>query len=457
MRNKFPVARKILLLAGDLLFIIVATYLGFFILFPLNTPQAGLDSFYNLIPVMVITGAFLLNVNGLLSLARKNFSGLAMSLAVTLFKLLIVVMAASFFLKEFAYPRSVLALAVLIQFTFLVIWNYIFWRAEKALVVPKNVLLVGSRDECERIILRLNAYPQLNYNVKYVCTDYEHASWKILIENIDLVIITSDLTLKLKSSIMDFCHTTGKQIFLIPDAYELFCFNIEMDKIDDIPVFRAKYLKPTLEQRILKRALDLSVAILALAFLWPVFIALVIIIKFTSPGPAFYSQIRVGRDEKEFSIYKFRTMEQNAEKLTGPIIALDKDPRITSVGRVIRAMRLDELPQLINVVLGDMSIVGPRPERPFFVNQFKQEISGYHYRHNVKPGITGMAQVHGRYNTLAYDKLIYDLIYIQKGSVVTDLIIMLQTVRVLVSKDSTEGRKDQKGVNLKQYEITHIG
>lgn len=457
MRRNFPVFRKMLLLTGDLVLLISATYLSFFILFPNNAPQSGLDSFYNLIPVTMIAATCLLNINGLLSLARKNFSALMMSLAVTLFKLLIVIMAAGFLFKEFAFPRSVLILSVLLQFIFIVIWKYLFWRAEKALIVPKNVLLIGSRAECERIILRLNAYPQLNYNVKYVCTDCEHASWKEFIQNIDLVIITSDLNLKSKANILDFCHTTGKQIFLIPDSYELFCFNIEMDKIDDIPVFRAKYLKPTLEQRILKRAIDLTVSIVALALLWPVFITLAIVIKITSRGPVFYSQIRTGRDEQVFSIYKFRTMVPNAEEFTGPVLATEKDPRITFIGRLMRATRLDELPQLINVLIGDMSIVGPRPERPFFVEQFKQEIPGYHYRHNVKPGITGMAQVHGKYNTLAYDKLVYDLIYIQKCSIVTDLIIMLQTVRVLLSKSSTEGKKVEKKIDLAKYEITHVG
>lgn len=457
MRKNFPVFRKILLLTGDLVLLISATYLSFFILFPNNAPQSGLDSFYNLIPVTMIAGTCLLNINGLLSLARKNFSALMMSLAVTLFKLLIVIMAAGFLFKEFAFPRSVLILSVLLQFIFMAIWNYLFWRAEKALIVPKNVLLIGSREECERIILRLNAYPQLNYNVKYVCTDCEHTSWREFIQNIDLVIITSDLNLKSKANILDFCHTNGKQIFLIPDSYELFCFNIEMDKIDDIPVFRAKYLKPTLEQRILKRAIDLTISIVAMALLWPVFITLAIVIKITSRGPVFYSQIRTGRDEQVFSIYKFRTMVPNAEELTGPVLAIEKDPRITSIGRLMRATRLDELPQLINVLIGDMSIVGPRPERPFFVEQFKQEIPGYHYRHNVKPGITGMAQVHGKYNTLAYDKLVYDLIYIQKCSIITDLIIMLQTVRVLLSKSSTEGKKIEKKIDLSKYEITHVG
>ena len=132
-------------------------------------------------------------------------------------------------------------------------------------------------------------------------------------------------------------------------------------------------------------------------------------------------------------------MKQDAEAKCGPVLAAEGDPRITKFGRFMRATRLDELPQLFNVLKGEMSIVGPRPERPFFVKQFIAQKLEYDYRHNVKPGITGLAQIAGKYNTSAYDKLIYDLLYIQDVSVKTDLMIMLQTFKVLLTKSSTEG------------------
>ena len=181
----------------------------------------------------------------------------------------------------------------------------------------------------------------------------------------------------------------------------------------------------------------------------PLFILVAIAIKLDSPGPIIFSQRRVGENEKEFDVYKFRTMCVDAEKQTGPVLALENDPRITRVGRFMRATRIDELPQLINVLIGNMSIVGPRPERAFFVEMLKEELPEYVHRSNVKPGITGMAQVYGKYNTTSYNKLVYDLLYIQRFGPITDLTLMLKTLRVLLSKSSSEGvQVDRKVLSM---------
>lgn len=211
--------------------------------------------------------------------------------------------------------------------------------------------------------------------------------------------------------------------------------------VDDIPMQRVTRMLLTAEQRVLKRILDIAVAVTALIILSPVMLITAVMIKLDSKGPVLYSQERVGLYGKTFFVHKFRSMKQDAEAKCGPVLAAEGDPRITKFGRFMRATRLDELPQLFNVLKGEMSIVGPRPERPFFVKQFIAQKPEYDYRHNVKPGITGLAQIAGKYNTSAYDKLIYDLLYIQDVSVKTDLMIMLQTFKVLLTKSSTEGVK----------------
>ena len=211
--------------------------------------------------------------------------------------------------------------------------------------------------------------------------------------------------------------------------------------VDDIPMQRVTRMLLTAEQRVLKRILDIAVAVTALIILSPVMLITAVMIKLDSKGPVLYSQERVGLYGKIFFVHKFRSMKQDAEAKCGPVLAAEGDTRITKFGRLMRATRLDELPQLFNVLKGEMSIVGPRPERPFFVKQFIAQKPEYDYRHNVKPGITGLAQIAGKYNTSAYDKLIYDLLYIQDVSVKTDLMIMLQTFKVLLTKSSTEGVK----------------
>lgn len=219
-------------------------------------------------------------------------------------------------------------------------------------------------------------------------------------------------------------------------------------------MFRPSVLRPTLEVRTLKRGLDLSVAAIGFACALPLMLLTALAIKLSDRGPIFYSQVRTGRNGKEFCVYKFRTMRVDAEKYSGPMLAQENDPRITALGRFLRAVRLDELPQIWNVLVGDMSIVGPRPERPFFVEQYIEEMPEYAYRHNVKPGITGLAQVYGKYNTTPFDKLIYDLMYIQRCSILTDLTIIIQTVKVLFTKSATEGTaRFQEEIDLTKYDI----
>ncbi|HQH74799.1 MAG TPA: exopolysaccharide biosynthesis polyprenyl glycosylphosphotransferase, partial [bacterium] len=183
-----------------------------------------------------------------------------------------------------------------------------------------------------------------------------------------------------------------------------------------------------------KRIFDLVFGLLFLLLLWPVFGLIALVIKLSSPGPVLYRQERVGRDGKWFTIYKFRTMYVNAETETGPVLSWDKDPRVTPVGRFLRHWRLDETPQLFNVLAGEMSLVGPRPERPEFVEIYKREIQAYRLREAVRPGMTGLAQIHGFYNSPVEHKLRYDLAYINSMSLLLDLKILFNTLWVVLSE-----------------------
>ncbi len=179
-----------------------------------------------------------------------------------------------------------------------------------------------------------------------------------------------------------------------------------------------------------KRGLDLCAALLGLLLLSPLFLVVAILIKLDSKGTVFFSQERVGKKGRIFRIHKFRTMVQDAERKTGPVWAKKDDPRLTVVGRVLRKAKIDELPQLFNVIKGDMSLVGPRPERPCFVYRFAEIMPGYNRRHDVIPGITGLAQLRNGYDSTPddiYRKVRYDVTYIKKMGLAIDLHLLLET------------------------------
>ena len=188
---------------------------------------------------------------------------------------------------------------------------------------------------------------------------------------------------------------------------------------------------PSLVSAVLKRLADILCSTAGLILCAPLLFLCSIIVRLDSPGPAFYSQERVTRNEKVFHIYKFRTMVHHAEAFTGGVLASADDPRITRVGRVLRNTHLDELPQLLNVLKGDMSLVGPRPERPMFVEKYKAEVNQYEQRFLVRAGLTGMAQVYGHYYTEISEKTAYDLWYIKHFSLWQDIKLMVLTVKVL--------------------------
>ena len=438
--NYYPLLRKLILIIGDMACLYIATVLA--MLLELGFKQTDKIAFHlQFLPILIIFMLVMFNVYGLFSLVRKRLADIFLNLIVAVANVYIFAMAITFFFRSFDYSRVVLLYSGVLSLAFLFAWNYIChqWEVKK---LPKfsGILFCGAGEE-ERLKTKIAKIYGLEYSIKQTITDIAEVDLQQTIAAYDLVFIGAELAITDKEQIVRSGRSCKKQIFIVPTMYEMACKNTKLLIADDIPMQRVTRLLLTTEQKILKRLLDIAVAIPAILILLPLMLVTAIAIKADSKGPVIYSQERVGLYGKTFKVYKFRSMRQDAEAKSGPVLAKEGDNRITKVGRFIRATRIDELPQLFNVLKGEMSIVGPRPERPFFVEQYVQERSEYSYRHNVKPGITGLAQIAGKYNTTAYDKLIYDLIYIQEQSVKTDLIIMLQTFKVLITKESTEGVK----------------
>lgn len=251
--------------------------------------------------------------------------------------------------------------------------------------------------------------------------------------------VLNDVPNQLRNDIVKYCYQHHIRVYVVPKITDIILRNGVDITAFDTPLLLVAGQGLTFGQRFLKRALDITLSTIALIPAAPIMLLVALAIKLEDGGPVFYKQERITLNDKPFYVTKFRSMIVDAEKLTGAVLAADNDPRITKVGKFIRATRLDELPQLLNILKGDMSVVGPRPERMSFIQEFCKEIPEFAYRTKVKAGLTGYAQIYGKYNTCPYDKLRMDLMYIEHYSLQMDIKLILMTVRILFSKESTEG------------------
>ena len=252
-------------------------------------------------------------------------------------------------------------------------------------------------------------------------------------------VVICDIPSQVRNVILKYCYQRSIRTYTTPKISDILIRSSESLHLFDTPLLLSRNHGLSFEQRIMKRGMDVVLSLAALFLLSPVFLITAAAIKLYDKGPVFYFQERCTKDGKVFRICKFRSMVEDAEKEGHSIPATDEDPRITPVGRIIRATRIDELPQILNILKGDMSIVGPRPERVEHVELYTRQIPEFRYRMKVKGGLTGYAQVYGKYNTSAYDKLKLDLMYIQNYSLMMDVGIIFKTVKVLFMKESTEG------------------
>ena len=263
------------------------------------------------------------------------------------------------------------------------------------------------------------------------------------------VLILWNIEAERKSRILKYAYQKNRTIYVLPSVTDIILNGMEEMYFFDAPLFLKPNLALTLGQSWCKRLLDVVLAVLGLVLLSPLFLVISLGIWIYDRGPVFYRQERCTVGNRVFRIYKFRSMVVDAEKDGVARLSTQGDSRITPVGRFIRKTRLDELPQFFNVLKGDMSFVGPRPERPEIIAQYQQVFPEFAYRTRVKAGLTGYAQIYGKYNTSPYNKLKLDLFYIEHYSIWLDLKLLLQTVRIVLTKESTEGVGEEERTALK--------
>lgn len=276
------------------------------------------------------------------------------------------------------------------------------------------------------------------------------------IKHFDAVLL-NDLSAHHENTMLKICFEAGRRVYFVPKIADILVKNAEELNLIDAPLFLNKNNGIGPGKRFVKRVFDIVLSLIALIVLSPIMLITAIAIHIEDGGPVFFRQERVTIGEKRFMILKFRSMIVDAEKDGKPRPAGAMDDRITKVGRFIRACRIDELPQLINILKGDMSIVGPRPERWEHVVKYCEDIPEFRYRHMMKGGLTGYAQVYGKYNTTALDKLKLDLLYITNYSFLLDLQIIFETVKILVQKESTEGFSAEQQKEIRGAEVASSG
>ena len=413
---------------------ILAFYLLFGADFP-NMPKNNFGAFVDSVPLIVLAALIFVDLFEMTHFFRKT--NVDIVTAAMRFSVLegIAATAAAFFVRGFSVPRSVILLGTLLLFVATSIWGAAGLAISRWIYAKGRMVVVGnSPEESAQVVAKISGnLSALHVDLVGTCTCDDVALLHRSIDDASEVLICPDVTDDCKVNIILYCTAWNKPVYVVPQLVEVAYLKTRLVQFSDMPAFMIDRLGLTFEQRLLKRGFDITVSLAVLVLVSPVMLAAALAVRLTSKGPAIYSQERVTRNNQIYRIYKFRSMRTDAESATGPVISGKADPRVTPVGRLLRRLKIDELPQFLNVLKGEMSVVGPRSERPFFVEQFEKDIPGYHQRFRVKAGITGFAQVAGSYDTLPEDKLRYDLIYIKNYSILLDLRLVLETVKVVFS------------------------
>jgi exopolysaccharide biosynthesis polyprenyl glycosylphosphotransferase len=415
----------------------------------------GFPPFINyLAAAVVLTAIYLVILSASHSYRSRYFSTFAQDIPVilrTCFIGILVAMSGAFLYRGFSYSRLTFFLMFFHTNLFLLAGRYLFHRIRRILMRKgfgiQQAVIIGSSAHIPRFSAQIQNDLHQNFRISGYLGDEklagmdvpylglpEQLSQLVSEKPIDAILMMFDADSH--SRILNVIRQMeGKnvELFYIPDILDMITSHRGTFEMAGMPVLRLKAVEFSGWQGFLKRSFDLLVSVTGLIILAPLLFLLAVLIKINSRGPVFYKQKRIGLDGKEFTMLKFRSMVVDAEKESGPVWAAEKDPRTTSIGRFLRRSSLDELPQLINVIRGEMSMVGPRPERKVFVEQFRKLVPQYAERHRVKSGVTGWAQVNGlRGQSPIEDRTRYDVYYIENWCLWFDIKIILLTFLAII-------------------------
>jgi sugar transferase (PEP-CTERM system associated) len=449
--------KLLILIAGDALLAVASYWLGFLLRFGSNRAvhEFELKSplTFILFVLMLVGTSYVFELYNLG--AHRRYRYFFLKIIFSALMTFVLLSCLFFLLPPLKIGRGLLILSLILFIFIQFVWHNIFIRLFNLPALAERIVIVGTHG----IALQLGDLIQdssIKFNhilFGYLSLITEHDPPKVpvdkivgssadllsivLQEKIAKIILTSaehGVIAPLRGTLLN-CRFHGVDVIDAPTFYEILTgkFMLENLNIDRL-IFSNGFRRSTFMNSV-KRLSDIVIAIVGLLVALPCFPLIALLVKINAPGPVFFSQTRVGQWEKCFVLYKFRTMRQNAESETGAVWTTAHDPRLGIIGRFLRKWRIDEIPQLFNVLKGDMSIIGPRPERPEFVTKLEKIIPFYPKRHFIKPGITGWAQVKYAYGASfadSYEKLCYDLYYLKNMSPLLDLVIIMQTARVLL-------------------------
>ncbi len=338
---------------------------------------------------------------------------------------------------------------MLIQTVFSIVWVYVCNACYYKVFPPREILIIHGERPIDDIVAKFESRKD-KYKIAKCMNISEGIEniQKEILERYGAVVLW-DISVRDRNDLLKYCYSKSIRVYMMPKISDVLVKGADQLHLFDTPIYLTREYSLRIEQRVAKRLIDLICSILLLLIASPFMLITAIAIKAYDGGPVFYKQIRCTRDRKEFYILKFRSMKVDAEKDGVARLAAKNDSRITPVGRFIRATRIDELPQLFNILKGEMSFIGPRPERPEIIDKYMEDMPEFAFRMKVKAGLAGYAQVYGKYNTTPYDKLKLDLTYIEQYSVWLDLKLMLLTLKILIKPESTEGVEDTQTTALK--------
>lgn len=457
MKNYDPYKKTILFFAS-LVNIILMTGVFAYIWYSYYSSMMYVTSFYEkghyvVIGLFALILFFFSNMYGGLKIGQLRRIEVMLSQYLSLFLTNIIMYIVISLLAFRAVNPMMLLISLIIEMIISTVWNFIIIYVYNRIFQPWKILLIYGERPATDLVYKVETRRDKYAIYDAINIDEGMEAIHEKMKDFQAVII-GDISAVKRNDMLKYCYANKIRAYVIPKISDIILMGADRIHVFDTPLLLSKGYALSFDQRFWKRLLDFIIAVPMLMIASPVMLITALAIKLYDKGPVFYKQVRCTIYEKEFYIYKFRSMIVNAESDGVAKLAKENDDRITPVGKFIRATRIDELPQLFNIIKGDMSFVGPRPERPEIMHEYCEEMPEFKFRTRVKAGLTGYAQVYGKYNTTPYDKLKLDLFYIENYSIWTDIKLILMTVKTVLKKDATEGIGDDQITAEKEISAT---